>query len=129
MLSSRQMPLEIRVAIADALDQLKQPALSVQIQARAVRKFERKVTLTRRSKKKMMALLKLASRGSPDGSVRDWVEELGLSLIRLPIDDVRAVPPGAIVEYAAGTSAVMGFGGRLYPSDPRDRVLGVWAPT
>lgn len=129
MLSSRPMPPEIRVAIADALDKLKQPAVPAQIQARAVRRFERKVTITRRSKKKMMALLKLAARSSPDQSVRDWVQELGLSLMRLPIDDVRAVPPGAIVEYAAGTSAVMGFGGRLYPSDPQDRVLGVWAPT
>lgn len=129
MLIARPMPPELRLAISEALEALKQPAPPVHLQARAVRRLERKVALTRRSKKKMMALLRLAARGSPDGSVRDWVKQLDLSLLRLPIDDLRAAPPGAIVEYAAGTSAVMGFGGRLYPADPQDRVLGVFAPT
>jgi hypothetical protein len=123
------MPSEIREAISSALDRLKQPALAPTIQARSVRRFERKVALSRRAKQQMMELLRLASRAGPDETVRDWVQRLELQLQRLPISDLRSAPPGAVLEFAAGTQAVMGFGGRLYPADPHDRLLGVFAPT
>lgn len=124
-----EMPSALRDAISAALDQLKVSAPLPKIHACSVRRFERRVVLSRRAKQQMMELLKLASRAGPDESVQDWVKRLDLQLRALPISDVRAAPPGAVLRYAAGTEAVMGFGGRQYPSDPRDRLLGVFAPT
>jgi len=124
------MPSEMSDAVAAAFDEIK---------ARRVRRFERRVSLSRRRKQKMMALLRVAS--SNRGGVWSWLKAVGLdagascvrdavqrAFERLPIEQAQHAPPGSLV-VSPSAVAVKGFGGRLYGDAPVGPVLGIFAPT
>ena len=148
------MPTEMRRALSDAVDRLtrsreariepKQPAHGCEVR--------RRVVLSRRTRQKMMSLLRHASnaasgrstRGDSARAVWGWLRQLQLDqgadsflsaltagFFRLPVEQASHAPPGSII-VLAGIAAVKGFGQKYYADGELDglagQVLGVYAP-
>ncbi|MBK7861014.1 MAG: hypothetical protein IPJ65_20890 [Archangiaceae bacterium] len=145
------MPTQMRRALSHALDRLtraREARLSPDPTSAAP---ALKVPLSRKSRQKMMALLRKAShaaggrpaRGDGIRAVWGWLRELDLDgradsflgalsqgFTRLPLADSARAPPGAVV-LTATTAAVKGFGQKLYADGEAvlsGELLGVWVP-